>query len=414
MIFIANVLVMNGGSTFILRMARQLSLRGERCGIILLRDFSDPELLEDLQSYADIIRLSDFQTLGRRFPLGLFGIFTPIDWYRLLEVLRPYGRHLHAMSIFGLILALRIGRKEPAIRPTIGVYHQNEFIFQTSSFFFPSFVQKIFASMPVNNIVFFSETSRDHYANFFERDYSNAALLPIGVEIKQRAITKRSPGFKIVSIGNLTGFKTYNSHMISIVAKLRTMYPNISYDIYGRGPTEQLLREYIAKLNLESHVHLKGHLEYSSFHQTVKDCDLFVGSGTALIEAAAAGRPALIGVESIATADTYGFLSDAEGFSYNELRTGFKLLAMQPLVERVLTDSEYWAEISVACERKAHEFSIRRTVDGFGALCNSAEPHPFKLNSFQIVRMACSVVLMYLFEKLGLREPFGDRRNQSF
>jgi glycosyltransferase involved in cell wall biosynthesis len=413
-IFIANVLVMNGGSTFILRMARQFKLRGQRCIIILLRDLSDPKLLENLQSCAEIVRLSDFQITGRRFSLGLFGVFVPIDWRGLLDALRPYGAHVHAMSVFGLILALRIARADPAIRPTVGVYHQNEFVFQAPRFFFPRFVQKIFASMPQHNILFFNESSKDNYAAFFQRDYSNASLLPIGVEINEGATPRNFPSCRIVSIGNLAGFKTYNRHMIAIVAELHERLPNISYDIYGRGPKERELQDYVTELKMEGRVRINGHLEYSNFHKVVKDCDLFVGSGTALVEAAAAGRPALIGIESIETPETYGFLSDAEGFSYNELRAGVTLLAMQPLVERVLTDSKHWGEVAVACERKAHEFSIQRTINGFEKLFESAEPRPVKLRSIHLIRMACSAVLMFISEKLRLSEPFGDRRNQSY
>lgn len=414
MIFIANVLVMNGGSTFILRMAREFSRRGRRCAVLLLRDLWDPDLLAELEMHAIVIRLSDFQVSRGRFSFGLAGVFAPVNWRRLLEAVQPYGLHVHAMSIFGLVLALRLSRADATFRPTVGVYHQNEFVFRPRRFFFPKFAQAIFARIPAENIVFFNESSRDNYAEFFGRDFAASALLPIGVEIKGPVKPKVPLGHTILSIGNLVGFKTYNRHMITVVAQLRHKIPNIAYYIYGSGPMERELREYAAFLNVENNVHFCGRIDYSRFREIVAECDLFVGSGTALIEAAASRRPALIGIESVETRDTYGFLSDAEGLSYNEIRRGKNLIPIAPLVEKLFSNSEHWTNVANACECKAKEFSIQRTIEGFEELLHVAQPQPVKLSALQIIRMGGSAVIMSIFEKLRMSEPFGDRRNQSY
>lgn len=413
-IFIANVFVMNGGSTFILRMSREYNRRGHRCAVLLLRDLSDQNLLSQLKMHADVMHLSDFQISRRRFSFGLAGVFGPIKWRRLLRALRSYGSHVHAMSIFGLVLALRLSRADAAIRPTVGIYHQNEFIFRASRFFFPTFAQAMFAKMPAENIVFFNESSRDNYAAHFRRDYSTASLLPIGVELEKGGAPRRAKGYRIVSIGNLEGFKTYNRHVITVVADLQKRLPLIAYDIYGCGPLEGELRQYATDLKVDHRVHFRGYTEYSKFREIVADCDLFVGSGTALLEAAAAGRPALIGIESIEIPETYGYLCDAEGFSYNEMRPGAKLIPIAPLVENLLSDSEHWTNIANACEYKAHEFSIQRTIEGFDKLYHAAKQQPVRLSALQIIRMGGSAVMMRVSENLRLREPFGARRNQSY
>ncbi len=414
MIFIANVLVMNGGSTFILRMAREFSRQGRCCAVLLLRDLWDPDLLAELEIHAVVIRLSDFQISRGRFSLGLAGVFAPVNWRRLLDMLRPYGLHVHAMSIFGLVLALRLSSADAAIRPTVGIYHQNEFIFRRPRFFFPKFAQAIFAQVPAENIVFFNESSRDNYAKFFGRDFANSALLPIGIEIEGPVKAKSVLGCKILSIGNLVGFKTYNRHMITVVAQLRQKIPSIAYHIYGSGPMERELREYAASLKVDDRVHFCGRLDYAYFREAVADCDLFVGSGTALIEAAASGRPALIGVESVDTPDTYGFLSDAEGFSYNEMKRGTNLVPIAPLVEKLFSNTEHWTNVANACEYKSHEFSIQRTTKGFEELLHVAQQQPVELGTLQIIRMLSSAIIMGMSERLHLSEPFGDRRNQSY
>lgn len=413
-IFIANVLLMNGGSTFILRMARQYSHRGERCAVLLIRDLCDADLLTEVEKYATVIKLSEFQIGAGRFSLGLLGAFAPINWSRLRTKLRPYGMHVHAMSIFGLVLALRFARLDAAIRPTVGIYHQNEFIFRPSRFFFPTFVRAIFKALPARNIVFFSESSRDNYAAFFRQDYRNSSLLPIGIEIEAAPTPRVGNGCRIVSIGNLVDFKTYNRHMITVVAELRKTLPSITYDIFGSGPMEDELRQHAAHLKVDDRVCLPGTLDYSRFHEIISDYDLFVGSGTALIEAAAAGRPALIGIESIKDPETFGYLSDINGFSYNEMRPGVRLFSMAPLVEKLLIDPKHWTDVAKACERKAHEFRIERTISGFDALFGAAQRPAVRLTAIQLIRMGASAVMMRLFEKVGLNEPFGDRRNQSY
>ena len=413
-IFIANVLVMNGGSTFILRMAREYSRRGRKCAVLLLRDLWDPDLLSEIEKHVVVIRLSDFQISGGRFSLGLAGVFAPVNWRGLLKALRPFGEHVHAMSIFGLVIALRLSRADAAIRPTVGIYHQNEFIFRASRFFFPKFAQMIFTEMPADNILFFNESSRDNYASCFHQDYSASSLLPIGVELETVATPRLADGCKIVSVGNLEEFKTYNRHMITVVAELKERLPKITYHIYGSGPTENELRQYATDLNVEDRVHLHGYLEYSKFSEIIADCDLFVGSGTALVEAAAAGRPALIGIESIEIPKTYGYLSDIEGFSYNEMRPDAQLMPIAPLVEKLFSNKEHWANVANACECKAQEFSIQRTIEGFDTLFHAAKRQPVRLTTVQIFRMGCSAIMMRLSEKLRLTEPFGNRRNQSY
>ena len=78
------------------------------------------------------------------------------------------------------------------------------------------------------------------------------------------------------------------------------------------------MKKLASELCVTDRVSFFGNLEYANLSATIAAADLFVGSGTAVIEAAAQCCPAMIGIESIEEPYTYGFLSDIVGLSYNE------------------------------------------------------------------------------------------------
>lgn len=416
MIFIANVLVMNGGTTFILRMAREYHRQGRRCAVLLLSDRCDPELVDELGRFADIIRLWNFLPERGRLFRSLLGVFAPLTFSDLEEALLPYGKHIHAMSVFGLILGKRLVAERPNWKLSVGVYHQNEFMFRPPPFYFAHQAIAQFRSMPAESVIFFNEFSRDNYRQHFGNDdYYQSTILPIGVSIDQPPVPlNNSPRQRIVSIGNLEHFKTYNSHMVEIVAELADKYPNLRYDIYGKGPSEQSLVSLIHNLGIADRVSLHGTLDYARIRETIAHADLFVGSGTALIEAAAVGRPALIGIKSIDHPETYGFLCDAKGYSYNENNPFEPKVPIIELVDRIFSDPNYWAEVARKCAHKAHEFSVARTVHGFDEVSGNINSVIEPLSTMQLTRMALSAAWLGISARFGLTKSFGERRNQSY
>lgn len=416
MIFIANTLVMNGGTTFLIRMTRELAQRGQRAAILLLSDRVDPGLVEDLRQHADILHLSNYLMDRGVAARGLLGVFAPVLHRRLAAAIAPYGHHLHAMGLFGLLLGMRIASFDPHQRLTVGVYHQNEFLYRPPSFYIAMEGLKVFSSVPASNVIFFNESSRDNYDIYFkDQSYMNAPVLPIGIAMDQPPIPPpKTLGQRIVSIGNLTGFKTYNRHMIGVVAALRKRFPDIQYDIYGVGPAASELTGLIERMGVRGQVTLRGALEYGRLREVVAGCDLFVGSGTALVEAAALGRPALIGIESVQEPETYGYLSNARGYSYNENIPNIPKQPIAPLVERLFSDRDHWTEVAAACAIAAQRFSIRVTAEGFETVGGAARRVYRRFSPIDLARLGASAVAMRCAEKLGCSEPFGERRNQSY
>lgn len=416
MIFIANVLTMNGGSTFLVRACRELKRRGGTPTVLVLIDRWDHEILGDLNEVANVVLLRDFLRDGGwvfRMHLGLFGW---IDWSRLVAALAPSGPHVHVMGSFGLLFARRLVRHMPQTVLSAGIYHQNEFLFRQLPWFVPRAAQAEFRALEARNVVFFNTSSRDNYARFFERDYSTSPVLPIGVEVAATEPQRTAPAVppKIVSIGNLVPFKTYNRHVITVLGALSDTHPDLRYEICGRGPERAALEVHAQSLGLADRVLFKGTIPYAEFADHARDAMLFVGSGTALVEAADLGIPALIGIESSTAPETYGFLHEIEGFSYNEDNIGLPKVSMQTRIAAVLSDPDHRAEMGRKCRAKAKDFSIERTMDGFLALEGQPAATVRPLGGWGSVRALLSLLGLGLTERATGRKLFSDRRSQSY
>ena len=415
MIFLAGSLDMNGGSTFLLRVARE-NFTTKKIDIVVLNSVIDEKIRAELEQYANIIELKDL--LDRRFAwcgTNQAAIFLPFNRLKIEKLLEDNERTVHAMGIFGLVYAHRLARQFGRLKITAGVYQQNEFLSTASSFFVQQ-ANRLFASLPAENIVFFNEFNRDKYAQIFKKNYAGSALLPIGVnlpKVEPGSVRKISYG-RLVSVGNLVNFKTYNEHVIRTVALLSPDYPALRYDIYGDGDETDRLNSLIAELKLESVVKIHGRIPYSEFKNVVENAMGFIGSGTALLEAAALKIPSITGIESIKTPQTYGFLNEVKGFSYNELIAGIKLVPIHAVILELLTCApNELLRIGEQCAEKAREFSIETTVDGFNQMKLTARYVTIQWSVAFRICFFLSFLLLVILDVLNIDRQFRMRRDQQ-
>lgn len=415
MIFLANVLEMNGGTTFLVRTCAALKARNRRCAVLVLRAGGDAGLTRELAQHAELIDLASFQRDRGHVLRRQLGAVAPIAWDRLADALAPFGTTLHAMGAFGLIVAARLAGHRPEFRVTAGVYHQNEFLYRAHHFF-ASELLELFRRLPSENVVFFNEVSRENYIRFHGRpDYGSAPLLPIGIDVAPLpdGVPLRERN-RIVSVGNLERFKTYNRHIIDIMPALLAEFPDLRYDVYGDGNQREALEAQAQARGIADRVRLHGRIAYDRLASVWEGTDLFVGSGTALIEAAAAGLPAMVGVESIEEPLSYGFLSDISGFSYNEMGANLPLRPMAELVRAVFDSREQRRAIATACVEKAQEFSVVRTAAGFVRLSDHAVATPRLLDAATTLRLFVGLPLLALHDRRYPDRAFANRRDQSF
>ncbi|MDP3927433.1 MAG: glycosyltransferase, partial [Bacteroidota bacterium] len=219
---------------------------------------------------------------------------------------------------------------------------------------------------------------------------------------------------RIISIGNLVGFKTYNMHVIHALPKLIEIYPAITYDIYGLGPNEEFLRGLVKKLHLNDVVRFHGEVEYSKMENILRNSSIFIGSGTAILEAAALGVPAIIGIESIEEPLTYGYISEIKGLSYNENVPYVAKVAFNTLLVSFFGDSKLRESLSIKCQQKSEVFSVKKTVAGLENLNFHTNCQDKKLGRLELARMYFSFLGLALKQIIARDSRFSSRRNQSF
>jgi 1,2-diacylglycerol 3-alpha-glucosyltransferase len=121
----------------------------------------------------------------------------------------------------------------------------------------------------------------------------------------------------------------------------------------------------VKRYGIEDHVFLHGPLEYKKMPEVLQDAYVFVGMGTALIEAGLLGIPGVPAIDSEGPV-TYGFLYDLDGYDVGERSEG---ATTQPVIEMLLklfrmSDGEYKNE-EIRTRRHCERFAIDEVAKSF-------------------------------------------------
>jgi glycosyltransferase involved in cell wall biosynthesis len=112
-------------------------------------------------------------------------------------------------------------------------------------------------------------------------------LFPIPIDTSVFDPAARAPQWgKIVSVGRLAAMKEYNLYMPDVVKELRGRGYPVTWTVYGVGEYEAEMRQRVAKEGLGDFVTFGGTAPYHRFWQVLSDAYVFVGMGTAIVEAA--------------------------------------------------------------------------------------------------------------------------------
>ena len=341
LLLITDHLTVGGIETLMSRVAHFLTTRGWRVTLIIER------------SYQDALRIMPKEVvvmeLGKRFRLLYFPEYAryffskqecPIDLI--------YGCTLVGCWL-GSICSLFLPN-HPAL--VCGVYTSWEFCYPKSKRFI-HFGDYLRAAQFDKNIVdtsklFMSEAVRQNHVQSFGRSLDTApiCLLPIDARMF-KTIERRPKRFKVVSVGRLCGWKTYNLYMIPVVKQMRDKGSPVHWHVYGTGELEPEMRRRIHESGLEDRIHLHGNLEYRRYPEVLADAGAFVGMGTALIEAGFARVPSVVALEHAETQKTYGYLHELPIGACGERFERQPTCDTADLLERLflMTDADYAREM---------------------------------------------------------------------
>lgn len=264
------------------------------------------------------------------------------------------------------ILNRRLSRLGCAIRGFHLVTHPRAYFFETRFPVVLRLLRRAFFRSPRGSTYFMNVAARDAHQIYWKTDLSGYPILTL--PLAAAGVTwqpSHSRTLRIVSVGRLVPFKGYNRAAPGVVRTLRDSGIEVAWDIWGDGPDEVELAKSIEHADVGQWMSLKGPLPYEHFDATVVKHDLFVGMGTALLEAARLGMPAITAVE--ATSDeTYGFLSETPLDSVGDRVPGAPTRGLADMIAAFARSSDaVKANIGGACRESAlkRSSSVEQVAD---------------------------------------------------
>jgi glycosyltransferase involved in cell wall biosynthesis len=286
-----------------------------------------------------------------------------------------------ACNLEGLLAAGFVQRRfMPGAKVVAGVFHPREYCANV-----PPLERRwglhlgvrILRRLPVENMMFITEGTTRQTSDCLGRDLTGAPVLPIPVDTDalRPAFPRAVDRTKIASVARLAGQYAHHRQMIRVIGELRDDPRGFTYQVYGDGPSRPELEAEVREQRLEDRVFFHGAIPYERFAMAVGDAFAFVGSGTALLEAAACGVPALLTIAGESEPLTHGFIHEAEG---DELGGWLPGHPKRPMAERLLwladRDAREYAEVERAARARAEQFSVSRLAPRFAALLERAVP----------------------------------------
>ncbi|UXZ24473.1 glycosyltransferase [Pseudomonas sp. YeP6b] len=361
-LFVLGGLAIGGVETYVVRLAKYLSQAGCNVTVTLLSNKCDAGLFNELSRYATV-------TVVERVP-----IFPASSW---INALLPVKKDpvvydvVHVVDVLTLAYVFLNKTRLKFAFLSIGIYHSMEISWwRGRNIYFRKKMLELY-DRNVQLTLFPNERTAEMAAAFSNVDVATLYVLPLGVSFE--SYSARQPlqsSLRIVSIGRLVDFKVYNKHVITQLPELRKC-ANFEYFIYGAGPEHAALVALAEAQGVSDYVHFMGEVEYAELPSIFDGAFCFVGSGTTIIEASAAGIPSVVGIESIELPLTCGLFSDVSGYSYNEESATTVRMGIRETIEVLHNMSpEQYREVSDKHRQKAKTFDIVQTLQKFIELSN--------------------------------------------
>ena len=326
-----------GIETLIVRMANWLSRHGLNVTLFLLEP---GELLELLDKDIRVIVCP----VGNRF-------FAPHIGRKHVHELDTDFDLIYSYGPEGCYIASFIYKYNCSARPPVflnGVYHPYEFALDggvsVSDRIRINFYNDYLSDSAK---LFMSEPVRSGNELIIGRELPDSKIWPLPVETRPYDRNRKPLKNKIVSVGRFERFKTYNLHMIDVMEELLNTGYDVHWDVYGYGTLETEMKNKIKEKNLCDRISLKGVLPYDELTKTLSTAQVFVGVGTALIEAGFCGVPCVVGIDNDEGALSYGGLYELPYFACGErLSANAKTTSIVNAIRRILEmdASRYEAE----------------------------------------------------------------------
>lgn len=383
-----------GVETLLVRLIPLLNKAGVDVTLLVLQRKINQEFLDAISPFCTVKCFGDaFPFTKSHLRVFLGGEFD-VAFYTISQAL-----------IFGSWLLHRAGYNKT--KSLLGAYQTEIFCAESEGWrYHRTLIHRLVTKViPSRSIIFGNTAGRDFHADRLNKNFDESPVIRLFVDIEKytfkdkRAIVRK----KIVSIGRITEYKTYNFTVLPVIRELVEMGHELEWHVYGDGDQFQAFKRAISENGLDAHVFAHGKLNYSRFQEVHDDAFLFIGSGTSLIEAAACGVPALTTIEYAPDASTYGYISEIEGFNMIEPGLGKKTFDIKSKVlELLLASPETYTAEQHACYRKAEQYSGTSIVHEYVSVFEESARTgaAVKMSSPQICAYGISATLGFIANKL--------------
>lgn len=212
----------------------------------------------------------------------------------------------------------------------------------------------------------------------------DAGVFPIPINLAPFLSIKRKPvRTRVVSVSRLDSMKEYVLTLPEIGAALRREGIDLEIEIYGEGPLRDEIQEKIQRNGMEGFVNLKGEVPYHSLPDVFATAGVFIGMGTACLEAAAAGVPTVYAKPYSHLGESCGSICASDCLPTNR-HVRFDLRIKSELRRLLKLDNDQYRNESTRNRESAKALDMDDLLESFLSDLRSAET----------IRMPCSLITL--------------------
>ena len=212
-----------------------------------------------------------------------------------------------------------------------------------------------------SNKFFMSKEILNLNQKYFNSDFSSSKVFPLPINnISDKDFNRLPKKYKIISVGRLVSFKTYNNYMIDVIEDLINSGYNVTYDIYGDGPLMNELVEKIKNKSLQKHITLHGKVSYDKLKDIFSDAYIFVGMGTSVLEASFCSVPSVVAQEKINNPLSQGYIYNMPEYNCGEYIQGMKKIKVYDLILDLINKND--KDYNLEC-KKTYDYVQKYSID---------------------------------------------------
>lgn len=307
----------------------------------------------------------------------------------------------------GLIIESALSKKSRAIH-LAGIFHPRAYFMdgERKDRIFLNYLVGLAVGAP--RLFFMNDECKKSHSLRWRTDLTLSSVIALPINLADFAWCPTSnSSVRIVSVGRLVDFKMYNIGVARIVEACLAHGVDVTWDIYGDGPLRAKIEGEIHRLNLMDRVKITANLDYGDFSSTVARYDLFVGMGTAALEAAMIGVPTICATVDVAT-ECYGYIYELPFGNVGELLDAPPHLAIAELIQSFAgAEESHKYFLSQECRAAAVKYGVPEFISSIEQVVGAAHAGPpvyFKHLVAKVYEFATDSILARFLRRVAGRQ----------